>query len=148
LPRGTAARRRSGILDPDRTIRKAQDNLVVACTVEHRLALADALMNQERFDEAHALYVRCLLPAHAHDPEIMQKLARASFASNDVLNAHRHLEDLFVHNPHFQSSEGRLLGTVKLPARTKSKARHSFALVQQAHVTCNHVSYDLDRSNR
>lgn len=42
--------------------------------------------------------------------------------------------------------ESPVLSSYRMP--NKSKARHGFALVHQAHVTCNHASYDLDRSNR
>jgi hypothetical protein len=96
-------------IDPGRELRLRREALEVTGTVENRVALADECVEARMFDEAITLYRESLAGIHSHDPNIMEKLARAQFEKGAHAEARQMLDELIRENPDYRSTEGHLL---------------------------------------
>ena len=96
-------------IDPNRDLRRHNQALEIADTVENKLNLADELMSRGQAEDAARLYQDCLDGAYATDPAIMLKCAKAYFAADDHARTRRILETLIENNPDYRSEEGHLL---------------------------------------
>jgi hypothetical protein len=81
-------------LDPERELRNAREALDVADTASNRIALADALVDLEKWDEAIDHYRRGLGKTAGADRGTQLKLARAELAAGRAQDAREHLETL------------------------------------------------------
>lgn len=97
------------VLNPDREIRDATAALRLTDTAENRKRLAEALMTQQRHDEARTLYETALVGAHADDPALMLGLARAQFGQQDYAGVCDTLDRLREALPDFESADAHLL---------------------------------------
>lgn len=105
----SAGRRLSGIVNPDKDLNAASQNLAVADTVQNAMALADECLDKGRYAEAKQLYERSLRGVHAEDPFLLQGLATAQFGLQDAAGTIRTLELLKERNPTHKSPEGHPL---------------------------------------
>jgi hypothetical protein len=96
-------------LDPQREIRRLQEELEISGSIENRLALADAYMRASQPGPAVELYEKCLTGIHQDDPDIKLKLARACFENGDSNQARAILDRLITQNPGYKSCDGHLL---------------------------------------
>ena len=96
-------------LDPQREIRRLQDELEISDSIENRLALADAYVNAGRPGSAIELYEKCLTGIHQDDPDIMLKMAQACFENSQNSKAKDILDQLIANNPGYKSYDGHLL---------------------------------------
>lgn len=96
-------------VDPEKALKAAK----IACeqidSVQNRLILAEEFMKLERFQEAQAIYGRCLAGVHASDPQIMLGMAKAEFGLNNFHAVIELLDKIKADNPRFKSPEGHLL---------------------------------------
>lgn len=110
------AQRLSRFADPEKAFRALRDEAEIAPTVENMMRLAEECLRLDRFDEAAALYERCLHGMHASEPHLMLGLARAQFGAGQPGAARTTLDRLRVANPEFQSTDGHLLYARSLEA--------------------------------
>lgn len=114
-------------LDPTRELRAAQDAFDTAATVDHRMRLADALIEAGRADEALSHYEATLRGIHADDPELHVRVARAELEAGRAPAARQRLDELIRRRPDFRSPAGHLLYARALAAEgERDKARHEF----------------------
>lgn len=114
-------------LDPTRELRAAQDAFDTAATTDHRIRLADALIEAGRAEEAITHYEATLRGLYADDPELQVRVARAQLEAGRLGDARRRLEDLIQRKPDFRSPAGHLLYARALAAEgEREKARHEF----------------------
>lgn len=81
--RGAAAAK----LDPERGLRAARDRLELADTMANHVALADALADLGRHDEAVDAYRKALAAAPIDDPRVEARLARSLFETGRARDA-------------------------------------------------------------
>jgi hypothetical protein len=96
-------------LDPQREIRRLQDKLEISDSIENRLALADAYLAAGQASNAIPLYEKCLAGIHQDDPDIMLKLAYASFENRDNPKAKEILEKILSDYPQHKTYDTHLL---------------------------------------
>jgi len=97
------------ILDPNRELREARDQLDMAATPNNRLRLAEALLEAGQPAEAIALYQAVLSGVYAHDPHITVRMAHALLDAGRAPEARQALDDLIREKPDFKSPEGHLV---------------------------------------
>jgi len=96
-------------LDPQREIRRLQDELEISDNIDNRLALADAYVNAGQPGTAIELYEKCLIGIHQDDPDIMLKLAKANFENRENSRAKELLEKILSVNPQHKTYDTHLL---------------------------------------
>lgn len=125
--RATLGMRR--IIDPNRDMRRAAQEVEISGNVDARRRLAQEHFERGQYDEAIEMYKAGLKGIFEHDPTLLQGLAEAEFAKGDTGEARKHLEALFQYNPDFKSNEARLLyarsleGTGELDAAEREYAQ-------------------------
>lgn len=97
------------IVNPDKDIKTAAFEFSMSDTTENSMRLAQELLNKELFDEAKALYQKCLKGVHEHDPYMMYGLARAEFGLKSYSTVKSLLDDLIKFNPDFKNADAHLL---------------------------------------
>ena len=122
-------------LDPGRGMREAAQALEVSDTVENRLRMADQLVASGDGAAAVPLYQGCLDGTFAENPEIMLKLARAQFDSQEFYGAKATLGSLIAQNPEYRSDEGLLLF-----ARTLEAVGEIDTALNEYDAVCGHFS--------
>jgi hypothetical protein len=118
---GRAARRaHSGVrrmIDPDRELRRAADEVAISGNVDARRRLAEELFERGRYDAAIEVYEGGLKGIFEHDPTLLLGSARAHFSGQDFGAARAALERLTLHNPDFKSADAQLLYARTLEAQ-------------------------------
>jgi hypothetical protein len=118
---GRAARRaHSGVrrmIDPDRELRRAADEVEISGNVDARRRLAEELFERGRYDAAIEVYEGGLKGIFEHDPTLLLGSARAHFSGQDFGAARAALERLTLHNPDFKSADAQLLYARTLEAQ-------------------------------
>lgn len=104
-----AKRKLSDVVNPDRDLRQASQNLAVADTIQNAMALAEECLEKSRFAEARLLYERSLRGVHAEDPHLLLGLARSQYGMGDFAGTVQTLDRLKDRNPGHKSAEGHLL---------------------------------------
>lgn len=119
-------------VDPEHGKRRATRDLEVADTLDNRRRLAEQGLASGDFQQAEALYGKCLVGMYKTDPHLMLGLAQAQFALGQVSQARATLDALIAANPTFRSFDGHLLYARSLEAEGNvAGALHEFdALVQ------------------
>lgn len=113
------------VIDPAKQIREATAALRLTDTAENRKLLAEALVADDRFDEARTLYETALQGAHANDPALLMGLTRALFGLKDYQGVCDTLDRLRETNPDIESTEGHML---------YARAREAMGDVDQASI--------------
>jgi hypothetical protein len=97
------------ILDPQRELREARDELDHSATPNNRLRLAEALLEAGQSAEAISQYQSVLNGIHANDPYITVRLAHALLEAGRPAEARDALDRLIREKPDFKSPEGHLV---------------------------------------
>lgn len=97
------------VIDPAKQIRDATAALRLSDTAENRKILAEALLADNRYDEARTLYETAMEGAHADDPALMLGLTRALFGLKEYRGVCDTLDRLRETNPDYDSAEGHML---------------------------------------
>jgi hypothetical protein len=97
------------VINPEREVREATAALRLTDTAENRKRLAEALVAQQRYEEARTLYETALAGAHADDPALMLGLARAQFGMKDYAGVCETLDRLREVLPDLESADAHLL---------------------------------------
>ena len=97
------------VINPEREVREATAALRLTDTAENRKRLAEALVVQQRYDEASTLYETAMTGAHADDPALMLGLARAQFGLKDYAGVCATLDRLREVLPDLESADAHLL---------------------------------------
>jgi hypothetical protein len=108
----TARRAKAGmrnIIDPNRDMRRAAQEVEISGSVDARRRLAQEYFERGQHDEAIETYKAGLKGIFEYDPTLLQGLAEAQFAKGETAEARRNLELLFQHDPNFKSHEAKLL---------------------------------------
>ncbi|WP_109077628.1 hypothetical protein [Aggregatibacter kilianii] len=131
-------------LDPGRELREAEQNFEQSETVANRLALAKALVDNNRVAEALPHYQTVLqMDLYKTMPDILLAYAYALYLADDAASAKQQLDYLRVENPDYQSNEGHLLYAkilTKLDDRVGAM-REFNALVAYYPTLEAHISY-------
>ena len=96
-------------IDPERELRRYENEASVGSNVASRQRYAEELARHERYEEAIAQYRLTLTGLYEHDPNLMLGLAQAQFGKGDAAAARATLDDLIRLNPDFRSPAGHLL---------------------------------------
>ena len=96
-------------LDPQRDLRRYENEARIGGNVASRQRYAEELARHARYDEAIAQYRQALSGLYEHDPNLMLGLAQAQFAKGDPAAARATLDELIRLNPGFRSPAGHLL---------------------------------------
>lgn len=109
--RGTrsAVRGMRKALDPQQDLRRYQAEAQRGGDVASRQRYADELVRHGRADEAIAVYRQALTGIYEADPNLLQGLAQAQFASGACSEARATLEQLRGRDPQFKSPDAHLL---------------------------------------
>jgi hypothetical protein len=97
------------VMDPERELRRYENEARVGGNVASRQRYAEELARHQRYDEAIAQYRLTLTGLYEHDPNLMLGLAQAQFGKGDAAAARATLDDLIRLNPDFRSPAGHLL---------------------------------------
>jgi hypothetical protein len=96
-------------LDPEGSLRRAENAMNVSGTVASRQKYADELVRMGRAAEALPIYQNCLTGVFADDPKLLLGYAHAQFAAGQPGAARSTLDELISRNPQFRSPDGHLL---------------------------------------
>jgi hypothetical protein len=130
LHRSSAVRRAGGdlvtIVAPGRSVRKLEEELEVADTVNNRRALARGYLKAGRYPEAVELYRSCLKGVFSDDVGLALELAYALFLNEEYDQAKQKLEELAGAKLGTHDDEHHLLY-----ARTLEQLGHVDAALEQ-----------------
>ena len=122
------------VLDPERDLRRYENEAQVGSNVASRQRYAEELARHGRYDEAIAQYRGALSGLYEHDPNLMLGLAQAQFDKGEARAARQTLDELIRLNPEFRSPAGHLLYARALEAEgNASKALEEYAVVAPAY---------------
>ena len=96
-------------MDPERELRRYENEARVGANVASRQRYAEELTRHQRYEEAIAQYRLTLTGLYEHDPNLMLGLAQAQFGKGEAPAARATLDDLIRLNPDFRSPAGHLL---------------------------------------
>lgn len=96
-------------IDPDRELRRLEDALETADTIDNRRALAEERLRRGEHAEATRLYRSTLNGAHETDPALLMGLARSQFEAGAFEDALQTLGRLKEANPKYESAEAHLI---------------------------------------
>lgn len=121
------ARAATQLIDPNRSVRHARQEVDRAPTVQNRMRLASALLESGEAAEARQLYQEAASGPFADDPDLLKGLARAEFACGHGAAAQAALETLFRAHPSTrEQAEPTLLYARSLALAGLPTARQAF----------------------
>jgi hypothetical protein len=130
---GASARRaKQGMrrmIDPDRDLRRAREEVEISGNVDARRRLSEELFERGQFDAAAEVSLGGLKGVFEHDPTLLLGLARAYFAKADFAAAKAALERLRTYKPEFKSTDAQLLYARTLEAQNSlEEAERQYAV--------------------
>ncbi|HEY9100974.1 hypothetical protein [Chitinimonas sp.] len=125
---GVAAKRAlRQLVDPQRALREARQAFELTPTLDKRLRLAEALLQNRAASEALALYREVANGPFARDPALLAGLAEAEFETGATDAAYATLQRLFEAKPDARRQpETALLYARALGVRQQTEARDAF----------------------
>jgi len=115
------------ILNPQRELKSAQDAIEISTTVDNRIRLAKALVNNDRAQEALSYYEQALSGIYKTAPDILLEYAYALFKTNNYAKAKDTLDYLRETNPDYRSDQGHLLyANILVNLGKKEQAKEEF----------------------
>ncbi|MBN1758857.1 MAG: hypothetical protein JW863_11085 [Chitinispirillaceae bacterium] len=90
---------------PDRAIQRLRDEVALNNSVNNRITLADALLQNNQVEEAINLYESCLTGVYKDDPEMLLKITQAYFIKNDHTETQKKCRQLREQHPEFRPTE-------------------------------------------
>jgi len=97
------------VINPNRDLKQASNDFEMVDTVENSARLAAEHLAKEQFEEARALYDKCLSGIHEDDPHLLFGRAQAEFGLEQHGQVRRTLDDLIRLNPSFKNVDAHLL---------------------------------------
>lgn len=94
-----AGRAVTRLIDPNRAVRQARDDLERTPTMQNRLRLGQALLQAGQPQEALQHFEQAASGPFARDPELLLDLARARLATGQAAQAEAALQTLFADRP-------------------------------------------------
>lgn len=131
-------------LDPQRELREALSNYEISPTVEAKVCLAKALIDNDRANEALIYYQEVLTGIYESAPDILLQYAYALYQVKQYKKARETLDYLREKNPNYRSDEGHLLYTKILVAlELKEEAQEEFNALISYYPSLEAASYYL-----
>lgn len=131
-------------LDPQRELREALSNYEISPTVEAKVCLAKALIDNDRANEALIYYQEVLTGIYESAPDILLQYAYALYQVKQYKKARETLDYLREKNPNYCSDEGHLLYTKILVAlELKEEAQEEFNALISYYPSLEAASYYL-----
>ncbi|RVU84376.1 tetratricopeptide repeat protein [Leucothrix sargassi] len=97
------------VINPNKDLNKANHDFEVADTVQNSSRLAAEHLEKDQFEEAKALYEKCLSGIHEDDPYFLYGRAQAEFGLKQYSEVKQTLDDLIRLNPTFKNIDAHLL---------------------------------------
>ncbi|GAB3243884.1 hypothetical protein [Chitinimonas naiadis] len=144
---GVVAKRAiSKLVDPQRTLREARQAFELTPTLDKRLKLAAALLENQNTAEALKLYEEAANGPFARDPALLAGLAEARLSQQDTAGALQALEQLFDSKPESRRQpELALLHARSLAATGHAQARTAFeaalTVASGAEAKCHYADW-------
>ena len=131
-------------LDPQRELREALSNYEISPTVEAKVCLAKALVDNDSANEALTYYQEVLTGIYESAPDILLQYAYALYQVKQYKKARETLDYLREKNPNYRSDEGHLLYTKILVAlELKEEAQEEFNALISYYPSLEAASYYL-----
>lgn len=131
-------------IDPQRELREAQNNYDLSPTVDARVRLAKALVDNNRANEALAFYQQALSGIYKTAPDILLQFANALYQDKQFNKAKETLDYLRETNPNYYSDEGHLLYTKILVSLNQiEQAKEEFEALIDYYPSFEAISYYL-----
>jgi len=105
----SAGKKVRSVLNPNRDINQAANNYAISDTVQNSLRLAEECYSKGMFEDARALFEKCLKGLHADDPDIMLGIAKSDFELGQYAQTRTMLDKLIELNPDFKNQDAHLL---------------------------------------
>ena len=105
----SAGKKVQSVLNPNRDINQAANNYAISDTVQNSLRLAEECYSKGMFEDARALFEKCLKGLHADDPDIMLGIAKSDFELGQYAQTRTMLDKLIELNPDFKNQDAHLL---------------------------------------
>ncbi len=99
----------SRTLNPGKQLRLLEEQVELTPSVKNKKILAEAYVNQGRFDEAISMFKSCQDGAHKNDLAILEGLSCAYFFKGDFREAEGYLEKVLNHGETINPDPFRLL---------------------------------------
>lgn len=131
-------------LDPQRELREALSNYEISPTVEAKVCLAKALIDNDRANEALTYYQEVLTGIYESAPDILLQYAYALYLVKQYKKARETLDYLREKNPNYRSDEGHLLYTkILVSLGLKEEAQEEFNALISYYPSLEAASYYL-----
>lgn len=131
-------------LDPQRELREALSNYEISPTVEAKVCLAKALIDNDRANEALTYYQEVLTGIYESAPDILLQYAYALYLVKQYKKARETLDYLREKNPNYRSDEGHLLYTkILVSLELKEEAQEEFNALISYYPSLEAASYYL-----
>ena len=117
-----AGRKVQSIINPNKQLNSAVQQLAISGSVENTLRLAQECYHKGLFSEAKELYQKCLTGPHADDPHLLFGLAQANFALGQFNDVKAGLDKLIELNPSYKNPDAHLLYARALEALEETTA--------------------------
>lgn len=131
-------------LDPQRELREASSNYEISPTVEAKVCLAKALVDNDRAHEALIYYQEALTGIYESAPDILLQYAYALYQVKQYKKAKETLDYLREKNPTYRSDEGHLLYTkILIGLDLKEEAQEEFNALISYYPSLEAASYYL-----
>lgn len=131
-------------LDPQRELREALSNYEISPTVEAKVCLAKALIDNDRANEALTYYQEVLTGIYESAPDILLQYAYALYLVKQYKKARETLDYLREKNPNYRSDEGHLLYTkILVSLELKEEAQAEFNALISYYPSLEAASYYL-----
>ena len=104
-----ARKKLTTVINPNKDLNQASHDFEMADTVQNSSRLAAEHLEKEQFEEARALYDKCLTGIHEDDPYLLYGRAQAEFGLEQYAQVKTTLDDLIRLNPNFKNVDAHLL---------------------------------------
>ena len=104
-----AGRKVRDIMDPNRDFKAAERQFAISDSVENSMRLAQEHLEKGQYEQAKALYEKCLTGPHKDDPHLMFGLAKAAFGLGQAQEVKDLLDELIEKNPDYKNQDAHLL---------------------------------------
>ncbi|PWQ96164.1 tetratricopeptide repeat protein [Leucothrix arctica] len=104
-----ARKKLNNVINPNKDLNQASNDFEVADTVQNSSRLAAEHLEKDQFEEARALYDKCLSGIHEDDPYFLFGRAQAEFGLEQYPQVRQTLDELIRLNPDFKNVDAHLL---------------------------------------
>jgi len=123
------------VINPNKDLNQASHDFEVADTVQNSSRLAAEHLEKDQFEEAKALYDKCLSGIHEDDPYLLFGRAQAEFGLAQYADVRKTLDDLIRLNPTFKNVDAHLLYAKNLVELGETElALEEFAVLNETYL--------------